>query len=186
MKRRFLPGRRSSWPFVIGILVIVLLNGVLQPVTVVVAKVPIAPGTPLTADLLELRTIPIQAKPGDAFSSVADLQDKVVAVGRAAGDYITASVLGNSAEAGLPASLAPGPPGGGGQGRSGQRHGRSAARGPEGDPDRDALPGRAAEHPGCAGGARAGSAGHPGSGCNTFGARRHPPPPPPRPPRWRP
>ena len=104
--------RISSWTaiilaIVIGILVIVLLNGVLQPVTVVVAKVPIAPGTPLTADLLELRTIPIQAKPGDAFSSVADLQDKVVAVGRAAGDYITASVLGNSAEAGLPASLAP-------------------------------------------------------------------------------
>ena len=104
--------RISSWTaiilaIVIGILVIVLLNGVLQPVTVVVAKVPIAPGTPLTADLLELRTIPIQAKPGDAFSSVADLQDKVVAVGRATGDYITASVLGNSAEAGLPASLAP-------------------------------------------------------------------------------
>ena len=104
--------RRSPWvpiilAIVIGILVIVLLNGVLQPVKVVVAKVPIAPGTPLTADLLELRTIPIQAKPGDAFSSVADLQDKVVAVGRAAGDYITASTLGNSAEAGLPASLAP-------------------------------------------------------------------------------
>ena len=104
--------RRSPWiaiilAIVIGLMVIVLLNGVLQPVTVVVAKVAIAPGTLLTADLLELRTIPMQARPKDAFSRVEDLQDKVVAVGRAPGDYITASVLGNSAQAGLPANLPP-------------------------------------------------------------------------------
>ena len=102
--------KRSPWiaivlAVVIGIMVIVLLNGVINPTTVVVAKVAIAPGTPLTADLLELRTIPAQAKPGDAFTRIEDLQDKVVVVGRAPGDYITASILGNSSQAGIPANL---------------------------------------------------------------------------------
>ena len=104
--------RRSPWiaiilAVVIGIMVIVLLNGVINPTTVVVAKVAIAPGTPLTTDLLEVRTIPSQAKPADAFSRVEDLTNKVLAVGRAPGDYITQSVLGDSSQAGIPASLQP-------------------------------------------------------------------------------
>jgi Flp pilus assembly protein CpaB len=104
--------RRSPWvpiilAVVIGVMVIVLLNGVINPTTVVVAKVAIAPGTPLTADLLEVRTIPSQAKPADAFTRIEDLQNKVLAVGRAPGDYITASVLGDTSQAGIPASLQP-------------------------------------------------------------------------------
>ncbi len=104
--------RRSPWiaiilAVVIGVMVIVLLNGVINPTTVVVAKVAIAPGTPLTADLLEVRTIPSQAKPADAFTRIEDLQNKVLAVGRAPGDYITASVLGDTSQAGIPANLQP-------------------------------------------------------------------------------
>jgi len=102
--------RRSPWiaiilAVVIGVMVIVLLNGVIRPTSVVVAKVAIAPGTRLTADLLELRTIPAQARPRDAFEHVEDLQDKVLAVGRASGDFIVASALGETAQAGIPANL---------------------------------------------------------------------------------
>ncbi len=107
MEKRISPWVAISLAILIGLMVVVLLNNVLQPVTVVVAKAAIAPGTLLTADMLELRTIPMQAKPKDAYSQVEDLQDKVLAVGRAAGDYITASVLGNSAQAGLPSNLPP-------------------------------------------------------------------------------
>lgn len=104
--------RISTWvaivlAVVIGVMVIVLLNGVIQPTSVVVAKVAIAPGTPLTSDLLELRTVPAQVKPKDAFSRIEDLQGKVLAVGRAPGDDITASVLGDTAQAGIPANLQP-------------------------------------------------------------------------------
>jgi Flp pilus assembly protein CpaB len=102
--------RRSPWiaiilAVLIGLMVIVLLNGYIRPTSVVVAKVALAPGTRLTADLLELRTIPAQARPRDAFERIEDLQDKVLAVGRAAGDYIVASALGETAQAGIPANL---------------------------------------------------------------------------------
>ena len=53
---------------VIGLLVIALLNGVIRPTQVVVAKVAIAPGTLLTDQLVELRTIPMGAKPADAIA----------------------------------------------------------------------------------------------------------------------
>lgn len=60
--------RRSPWIAIIlaifiGLMVIVLLNGYIRPTSVVVARAAIAPGTRLTADLLELRTIPMQARP---------------------------------------------------------------------------------------------------------------------------
>ena len=102
--------RRSPWiaiilAVVIGLMVIVLLNGYIRPTSVVVAKVALAPGTRLTADLLELRTIPMQARPRDAFERIEDLQGKVLAVGRAPGDYIVASALGETAQAGIPTSL---------------------------------------------------------------------------------
>lgn len=90
---------------IIGVLVIALLNGVVRPVQVVVARVPISPGTLLTKDLVELRTIPAGGKPADALTKVEDADGKMVAVGRASGDLIVQSVLGEVAGAGLPAEL---------------------------------------------------------------------------------
>lgn len=90
---------------VIGLLVIALLNGVIRPIQVVTAKVAIAPGTILTDQLIELRTIPMGAKPADAISKVEDVTGKILAVGRAPGDLIVTSVLGEIAGAGIPAEL---------------------------------------------------------------------------------
>jgi Flp pilus assembly protein CpaB len=90
---------------IIGVLVIALLNGVVRPTQVVVARVPIAPGTLLTAELVELRTIPAGAKPTGAVTKVEEAAGKMVAVGRAPGDMIVQSVLGELAGAGLPAEL---------------------------------------------------------------------------------
>jgi len=92
----------------IGLLTIVLLNGVIRPVPVVVAKVVIAPGTMLTADLVEVKTVPAQARPKDAFAQADQVTGKMVAVGRAPGDIVTASILGDTAQAGIPAELAEG------------------------------------------------------------------------------
>ena len=106
-------GRRNLWiPIVLAVvtvfLVIILLNGVIRPVTVVVAKVAIAPGTQLTTDLVDVRSIPAEAKPRDAFGQASEVVGKIVAVGRAPGDFVTASVLGDQAQAGLPQELAAG------------------------------------------------------------------------------
>ena len=90
---------------VIGLLVIALLNGVIRPTQVVTAKVAIAPGTILTDKLVELRTIPMGAKPADAISTLEDVTGKILAVGRAPGDLIVTSVLGEIAGAGIPAEL---------------------------------------------------------------------------------
>lgn len=92
----------------IGLLTIVLLNGVIRPVPVVVAKVVIAPGTVLTESLVEVKTVPAQARPSDAFAQVDQVIGKMVAVGRAPGDMVTASILGESAQAGIPAELSEG------------------------------------------------------------------------------
>jgi Flp pilus assembly protein CpaB len=90
---------------VIGLLVIALLNGVIRPTQVVVAKVAIAPGTLLTDQLVELRTIPMGAKPADAIGKIEEVNGKMLAVGRAPGDLIVSSVLGEIAGAGIPAEL---------------------------------------------------------------------------------
>jgi Flp pilus assembly protein CpaB len=90
---------------VIGLLVIALLNGVIRPTQVVVAKVAIAPGTLLTDQLVELRTIPMGAKPSDAIAKIEEVNGKMLAVGRAPGDLIVTSVLGEIAGAGIPAEL---------------------------------------------------------------------------------
>ena len=90
---------------VIGLLVIALLNGVIRPTQVVVAKVAIAPGTLLTEQLVELRTIPMGAKPADAIAKIEEVNGKMLAVGRAPGDLIVTSVLGEIASAGIPAEL---------------------------------------------------------------------------------
>lgn len=92
----------------IGLLTIALLNGVIRPVPVVVAKVVIAPGTVLTAELVEVKTVPAQARPKDAFAQADQVVGKMVAVGRAPGDIVTASILGDTSQAGIPAELAPG------------------------------------------------------------------------------
>ena len=90
---------------VIGLLVIALLNGVIRPTQVVTAKVAIAPGTILSDQLVELRTIPMGAKPADAATKIEDVSGKMLAVGRAPGDFIVTSVLGELAGAGIPAEL---------------------------------------------------------------------------------
>jgi Flp pilus assembly protein CpaB len=90
---------------VIGLLVIALLNGVIRPTQVVVAKVAIAPGTLLTDQLVELHTIPMGAKPADAIAKIEEVNGKMLAVGRAPGDLIVTSVLGEIAGAGIPAEL---------------------------------------------------------------------------------
>lgn len=90
---------------VIGLMVVALLNGVIRPTQVVVAKVAIAPGTILSDQLVELRTIPMGAKPADALSKVEDATGKMLAVGRAQGDLVVQSVLGEIAGAGIPAEL---------------------------------------------------------------------------------
>jgi len=90
---------------VIGLMVFALLNGVIRPTEVVVAKVAIAPGTILTEQLVELRTIPMGAKPVDALTKVEDAAGKMLAVGRAPGDLVVQAVLGEIAGAGIPAEL---------------------------------------------------------------------------------
>lgn len=90
---------------VIGLLVVALLNGVIRPTQVVVAKVAIAPGTVLTGQLVELRTIPMGARPADVATKIEDVAGKILAVGRAPGDFIVTSVLGEVAGAGIPAEL---------------------------------------------------------------------------------
>jgi Flp pilus assembly protein CpaB len=90
---------------VIGLLVIALLNGIIRPTQVVVARQAIAPGVILNDTLLELRTIPMGAKPANALTSLEEASGKMLAVGRAAGDMIVQSVLGEIAGAGIPAEL---------------------------------------------------------------------------------
>ncbi len=89
----------------IGLMVIALLTGVIRPTQVVAAKVAIAPGTLLTEDLLQIVTIPMGAKPGGAAATIEEVTGKMLAVGRAPGDFITSGVLGELAGAGIPAEL---------------------------------------------------------------------------------
>ena len=93
---------------VIGFLVIALLNGTVRPTQVLVAKESLAPGTLLTGDLVELRSIPAGGVPNDALRSLEELSGKMLTVGRAPGDFITTSVLGETAASGIPSQLEPG------------------------------------------------------------------------------
>jgi Flp pilus assembly protein CpaB len=92
----------------IGFLVIALLNGTVRPTQALVAKESLAPGTLLTADLVELRSIPAGGVPNDALRSTDELAGKMLTVGRAPGDFITTSVLGETAASGIPSQLEPG------------------------------------------------------------------------------
>jgi Flp pilus assembly protein CpaB len=92
----------------IGFLVIALLNGTVRPTQALVAKESLAPGTILTADLVELRSVPAGGVPNDALRSMDALAGKMLTVGRAPGDFITTSVLGETSASGIPSQLEPG------------------------------------------------------------------------------
>lgn len=94
-----------GFAILIGFLVIALLNGTIRPTSVVAAKVGLAPGTLLTADLLEVRSIPAGGVPADAFKDIQEVEGQMLTVGRAPGDLITASVVGESALSGIPSQL---------------------------------------------------------------------------------
>jgi Flp pilus assembly protein CpaB len=88
------------------ILTFALLSGVVVPKPVVVASTDLTAGTRLTADLLEVRTLPGSAIPDGAYTTLADAEGKVLTTARVAGDPITAYVAGEStASSGIPAQL---------------------------------------------------------------------------------
>jgi Flp pilus assembly protein CpaB len=89
------------------ILTYALLSGVVVPKPVVVAGSDLPAGTRLTADLLEVRTLPGSAVPEGAYSTLAEAEGKVLTTARVSGDPITAYVVGeSSAASGIPAQLA--------------------------------------------------------------------------------
>jgi Flp pilus assembly protein CpaB len=89
------------------ILTYALLSGVVAPKPVVVAAVDLAAGTRLTADVLEVRTLPGNAIPDGAYTTLEDAEGKVLTTARVAGDPITAYVAGENSASGIPAQLAP-------------------------------------------------------------------------------
>jgi Flp pilus assembly protein CpaB len=105
--------KRSPWiPLLLaaaaGILTLVILNQTIRPRSTVVALQALAPGTRLRADLLAVKSIPAGGRPADAYSELAEVEGKVLAVGRVAGDPITVSVLSDSPQSGIPSQLSPG------------------------------------------------------------------------------
>jgi len=97
-----------AFAVIIGIVVIALLNGTIRPTPVLVAKVGLLPGTVLTADLVEVRSVPAGGVPANALRSADEINGKTLSVGRAPGDFITRSVLGEMAASGIPSQLDPG------------------------------------------------------------------------------
>jgi Flp pilus assembly protein CpaB len=89
------------------ILTYALLAGVVAPRPVVVARVDLAAGTRLTADVLEVRSLPANAIPQGAYAALEEAEGKVLTTARVAGDPITPYVAGESAASGIPAQLAP-------------------------------------------------------------------------------
>lgn len=107
-KKKRSPIMVIGFAILIGFLVIALLNGTIRPSSVVAAKVGLAPGTLLTADLLEVRSVPAGGVPSDAFQTIAEVEGQMLTVGRAPGDFITKAVVGESAASGIPSQLEPG------------------------------------------------------------------------------
>ena len=104
-KKKRSPIMVIGFAVLIGFLVIALLNGTIRPTSVVAAKVGLAPGTLLTAGLLEVRSIPAGGVPSDAFKDIKEVEGQMLTVGRAPGDLITKSVVGESAASGIPSQL---------------------------------------------------------------------------------
>ena len=69
-----------------GLLTVILLTTTVRPTATVVASLDLAPGTRLSADLLAVKSIPAGGRPADAFSEISEVEGKVLAVGRVAGD----------------------------------------------------------------------------------------------------
>jgi Flp pilus assembly protein CpaB len=88
-----------------GVLVCVFLYSYMKPTTVVEAKVSISAGTTLSADLVEIKTVPAGGLPTGYFKNVKDVVGKTIAVSRTTGDYITSDALTDSASAGVPSQL---------------------------------------------------------------------------------
>jgi Flp pilus assembly protein CpaB len=90
------------------ILTYALLDGIIVPRPVVEARVDLSAGTRLTADVLEVRSLPANAIPKGAYTTLTEAEGKVLTTARVAGDPITAYVAGESAvSSGIPAQLAP-------------------------------------------------------------------------------
>jgi hypothetical protein len=106
-KKKRSPIMVIGFAVLLGFLVIALLNGTIRPSSVVAAKVGLALGTLLTADLLEVRSVPAGGVPSDAFKIIADVEGQMLTVGRAPGDFITKAVVGESAASGIPYQLQP-------------------------------------------------------------------------------
>lgn len=68
-------------------------QGNLATVKVVVAKTEIPPGSPITAELVTLADWPRASKPQGAFDNAAQIKDRVINTGMAAGEPVTESKL---------------------------------------------------------------------------------------------
>jgi Flp pilus assembly protein CpaB len=90
------------------ILTYALFDGIIVPRPVVEAQLDLAAGTRLTADVLEVRSLPANAIPKGAYTTLTEAEGKVLTTARVTGDPITAYVAGESAvSSGIPAQLAP-------------------------------------------------------------------------------
>lgn len=104
-----------SWIIVAGVVIIAviltynMLSNYLNPISVVVAKYDLTAGSRLTSDLLELKEIPEDYAPDGVYTAIEDVSGKVLTTARAAGDFITAYVAGETeVAAGIPSVLGPG------------------------------------------------------------------------------
>lgn len=92
-----------------GAFTLALLSGFVQLRPVVVARVDLAAGTRLTAEIIEVQKRPRVAIPEGSLTSLEEAAGKVLTTSRVAGDVITAYVAGESgASAGIPSELAEG------------------------------------------------------------------------------
>lgn len=84
-------------------------QGNLATTHVVVAKAEIQPGTPLTADLVAVANWPRESKPQGAYENLAQLKDRVVSTGLAAGEPVLENKLAPvGSKGGLSAVITPG------------------------------------------------------------------------------
>lgn len=74
---------------------------------VVVAKVPLAAGTRLRADLVEVRQLNASAVLPGAFKSIEDIEGLVLGAARMPGDQITESIVGTKALSAVASALGP-------------------------------------------------------------------------------
>ena len=84
-KKKRSPIMVIGFAILVGFLVIALLNGAIRPSSVVAAKVGLAPGTLLTANLLEVRSVSAGGVPSDAFETITDIEGQMLTVGCAPG-----------------------------------------------------------------------------------------------------